>query len=72
MHPLLQNLHPYKKMVLKFKITYRKRLRIGYNSESFSVKSAYDGINPHSWIKLLRDEVLLRKVRKSRIYSHLR
>ena len=24
----------------------RKRLRIGYNSESFSVKSACDGINP--------------------------
>ena len=24
----------------------RKRLRIGYNSESFSVKSAYVGINP--------------------------
>ena len=29
----------------------RKRLRIGYNSESFSVKSAYVGINPLLWMK---------------------
>ena len=27
-------------------ISTRKRLRIGYNSESFSVKSAFVGINP--------------------------
>ena len=37
----------------------RKRLRIGYNSESFSTKSAYVGINPLSWMKSLRDEIPL-------------
>ena len=40
-------------------IRTRKRLRIGYNSESFSTKSAYVGINPLSWMKSLRDEIPL-------------
>ena len=34
-----------------------------YNLESFSTKSAVGGINPHSWMKSLRDEILLRKIR---------
>ena len=37
----------------------RKRLRIGYNSESFLTKSAFAGINPLSWMKSLRDEICL-------------
>ena len=37
------------------------------NSESFSIKSAFCGINPLSWMKSLRDEILLRKVIKRRI-----
>ena len=37
----------------------RKRLRIGYNPESFSTKSAFVGINPLSWMKSLRDEICL-------------
>ena len=37
----------------------RKRLRIGYNSESFSTKSAFVGINPLSWMKSLCDEICL-------------
>ena len=32
-------------------VSTRKRLRIGYNLESFSVKSAFVGINPLSWMK---------------------
>ena len=38
-------------------ICTRKRLRIGYNSESFSTKSAFVGINPLSWMKSLCDEI---------------
>ena len=37
----------------------RKRLRIGYNPESFSIKSAFVGINPLAWMKSLRDEICL-------------
>ena len=37
----------------------RKRLRIGYNPESFSTKSAFVGINPLSWMESLRDEICL-------------
>ena len=32
-------------------IRTRKRLRTLYNSESFSTKSAFVGINPLSWMK---------------------
>ena len=39
----------------------RKILRIVSNPEYFSTKSAYVGINPLSWMKSLRDEILLRK-----------
>ena len=35
----------------------RKRLRIGYNSESFSTKSAFSVINPLSWMKSLCDAI---------------
>ena len=37
----------------------RKRLRIVINLESFSIISAFDGINPHQWMKSLRDEIYL-------------
>ena len=40
-------------------VSTRKRLRIGYNLESFSVKSAFVGINPLSWMKSLCDEICL-------------
>ena len=40
-------------------ISARKRLRIVSNSESFSTKSAFVGINPLSWMKSLRDEICL-------------
>ena len=39
----------------------RKRLRIGYNYESFSTKSAFVGINPLSWMKSLCDEIPLKR-----------
>ncbi len=45
----------------------RKRLRIGYNLESFSTKSTCVGINPLTWMKSLRDEILLRRVKERRI-----
>ncbi len=37
----------------------RKRLKIGYNLEAFSPKSACVGINPQKWMKSLRDEICL-------------
>ena len=43
--PIFQN-EPIRIFVSYSPITHRKRLRIGYNSESFSVKSACVGINP--------------------------
>ena len=44
-----------------------KRLKIGYNLESFSTKSAFCGINPLSWMKSLRDEICLTAGYKRRI-----
>ena len=35
--------------------------------QSFLTKSAFSGINPLSWMKSLRDEILLCKVKERRI-----
>ncbi|MBR7177348.1 MAG: hypothetical protein IKD26_03975, partial [Clostridia bacterium] len=40
--PILQN-EPIRIFVSYYTITHRKRLRIGYNSESFSTKSTFSG-----------------------------